>query len=184
MKAATGYKFSKIIFSEQQIQDRIKEIGAQITKDYADKQDDGIVIVGVLRGACIFMSDLIRQIDLKVKIDFITASSYYNDSKSCGDPKIDKDITESIVNKHLILVEDIVDTGLTLECLSKLFADKGAASVNICALLDKHKSKADINVGYTCFDCPEEFIVGYGLDYAQEFRNLPYITSLENQIED
>lgn len=171
-------KFGKVIFSEDDIKNRIAEVGAQITQDYKDKEDEGIIVVSVLKGASLFMADLIREIDLLVEIDFLAASSYYNSTVSSGRLKIEKDISADIAGKHVIIAEDIVDSGLTLEYITKMLKNKGAASVKVCAFLNKHVSKTDIDVSYTCFDCPNEFIVGYGLDYAQMFRNLPYITSI------
>lgn len=178
------YIFDEVIFSEEQIQSRIKEVGAQITNDFQSKQDDGIVVISILKGAAIFMADLVRAIDLKLQIDFMAASSYYDSTKSSGRLKIDKDINTNIVGKHVIIAEDIVDSGLTLEYITNLLKNKGAASVTVCSFLNKNIFKTDINVKYTCFDCPEKFIVGFGLDYMQTYRNLPYVTSLKKELED
>lgn len=171
-------KFGKTIISEKEIQSRVSEVGRIISNDYKDKQDDGIVVVGVLKGAVLFTADLIRSLDLKIEIDFISASSYNNSLESSGNVKIEKWLSTSAKGKHIIVVEDVVDSGLTLKCITEKLKDEGAASVKICALLDKHLSKSNIEVSYMCFDCPNEFIVGYGLDYKQNYRNIPYITSL------
>lgn len=171
-------KLGDIIFSEEQIQARVAEIAAEITNDYKDKQDDGIVVVGLLRGAIIFMADVIRHLDLVVQIDFISASSYKDGMESCGNVDIEMDIKTDIAGKHVIICEDIVDTGLTLNCICNMFKDRGAASVKICTFLFKKHSKYFDHSDYNCFDCPDEFIVGYGLDYAQKYRNLPYVTSI------
>lgn len=176
-------KFSRVIFSEDQISKRISEVGKQITKDYSDKVDDGLIVVSILKGAAIFMSDLIRNINLDIEIDFITASSYCS-AKSAGKVNIEKDISIDISGKHVIIVEDIIDTGITLKCISNYLKDKGAKSIKFCTFLNKHKTNTKIDVAYTCFDCPQEFIVGYGLDYEQKFRNLPYVTSLECELKD
>lgn len=174
----------KVIFSEKNILERVSEIGQQITKDYYDKQEDGIVVVGVLKGAAIFMADLVRNIDLKIELDFIHASSYYDNFESSGKLNLEKDISCDIKDKHVILVEDIIDSGITVGSISKHLSDKKPASITICALLNKNVSTADITVKYCCFDCPDEFIVGYGLDAAQIYRNLPYISSYKMQEKD
>ena len=175
------YKQSKIIFSEEQLDKRIKEVAAQIHEDYKDKEKDGIVVVGVLNGAYVFMADLVRYLDLDLEIDFIQASSYQNSTVSSGNVKIEKDLTTILDSKHVIVVEDIIETGNTLNHIKNLFKDRRAKSVKICALLVKDYPVAHELADYMCFDCPNEFIVGYGLDYAQKYRNLPYITSLEKQ---
>lgn len=172
-------KFTEVVFSKEQIEQRIKEVGAQITEDFKDKQDDGIVVVSILKGAAIFMADLVRAIDLKLQIDFIAATSYGNATTSSGRLKIEKDVSGDLNGKHIIIAEDIVDTGLTLEYITKLLKQKGAATVTVCAFLDKKIWKTDINVKYSCFDCPERFIVGFGLDYCQYYRNIPYVSALE-----
>lgn len=171
-------KLGDIIFSEEQIQARVAEIAAEITKDYKDKQDEGIVVIGLLNGAVIFMADVIRHLDLTVQIDFIAASSYNDGMESCGNVAIEKDIKADVKGKHVIICEDIVDTGLTLRCICDMFKDRGAASVKICTFLFKKHAKYFDRSDYNCFDCPDEFIVGYGLDYAQKYRNLPYVTSI------
>lgn len=172
----------EVFFTEEQIQDRVNEIGKQITKDYFDYQDEGIAVVCITRGAVLFMADLIKRIDLHLSIDFIQASSYGNSSQSSGDVQIKFGDNFDYKNKHVIIAEDIIDSGLTLSVLCEKLKEKGAASVTVAVLLDKHKSKYELPVKYTCFDCPDAFIVGYGLDFLQEYRNLPYIGVMKEEI--
>ena len=173
-----GLKFDKVIFSEQQIKDRIAEVGKQITQDYKDKQEEGIIVVSILKGAAIFMADLARALDLVVSVDFMCISSYEDSLKSSGKLNVKLDTDHDLKGKHVIIAEDIVDTGLTLEYVTKHLKERGAASVAVCAFLNKHVYTTDIDVAYTCFDCPPDFMVGYGLDYKQRFRNIPYVTAL------
>ncbi|WP_196592691.1 hypoxanthine phosphoribosyltransferase [Pectinatus sottacetonis] len=170
----------KILFTEKQISIRVKELGKQITKDYAGKE---IVTVGILKGAIVFFSDLIREIKIPVKFDFMAASSYGASTKTSGTVRILKDIDTDIENKHVIIVEDIIDSGLTLKYLKENFEHRKAASVKLCAMLNKPDGRrTDIKGDYIGFDVPDEFIVGYGLDYASKYRNLPYIGVLKKEI--
>jgi len=169
-----------ILYSKEMIAEKVKELGAQISKDYEGRE---LLVVGVLKGANMFMSDLIREITIPVEIDFIAASSYGHSTQSSGVVKIIKDLDYSIEGKNVLIVEDIIDTGLTLQYLTMNFKSRGTASLSICTLLDKpERRKADIDVAYRGFDIPDEFIVGYGIDYAEKYRNLPYIATLKEEV--
>ncbi len=170
----------EILISKEQIKIKLKEIGEQISKDYVGKD---LLVVGVLKGANVFMSDLIRQIMLPLEIDFIVASSYGHSTESSGVVKIVKDLDYSIQSRDVLIVEDIVDTGLTLNYLMNNFRARGVHSVKVCTLLDKPKRrKIDIPIDYKGFEVPDEFIVGYGIDYAEKYRNLPYVASLQPEV--
>ncbi len=170
----------EILFSKELIAEKVKELGDQISKDYKDKE---LLVVGVLKGANVFMSDLIREIDLPVEIDFIAASSYGHSTQSSGVVKIIKDLDYSIEGKNVLIVEDIIDTGLTLQYLTENFRSRGTESLSICTLLDKpERRKAKIDVTYKGFDIPDEFIVGYGIDYAEKYRNLPFVATLKEEV--
>lgn len=180
-KPTSAYDIDKVIYSKDEIDARIKEIGKQITHDYFDKQDQGIVVLCILKGAAVFMSDLIRNIDLRLQIDYLSVSSYGMTMKSSGEITLRLDTSLDLSNKHVIIAEDIIDSGLTLEKVCKHIKSKGAASVTVCALLDKNISTCDLDVKYKCFDCPDEFIVGYGIDYAENYRNLPFVSSVVSE---
>ncbi len=163
----------KVLISEEDVVARIKEIGEKITKDYAGKS---IHLICVLKGGSFFMCELAKRIDLPVSIDFMSVSSYGGDTKSSGVVKIVKDLDESIIGKDVIVVEDIVDSGRTLSYLLDLLKDRKPASLKLCTLLDKPDRRVvDVDVEYTGFKIPDTFVVGYGLDYDQVYRNLPYI---------
>lgn len=163
----------EVLLSEEEVDKRISEIGEQITKDFAGKD---IHLICVLKGGSFFMCELAKRIDLQVSIDFMSVSSYGNDTKSSGVVRIVKDLDESIKDKHVVVVEDIVDSGRTLSYLLQNLKDRGPASLSLCTLLDKPERRVvDVNVDYTGFQIPDEFVVGYGLDYAQRYRTLPYI---------
>lgn len=165
------------LFTEEQIEQRICELGAQITKDYAGRE---IKLIGVLRGASMFYSELAKRIDLPVRFDFISVSSYGDETESTGQIRIRRELDEPVKGEHLIFVEDIIDTGRTLKELLKLFKDRGAASISLAALLDKPSRRVtDVKADYVGFEIPDAFVVGYGLDYAQYYRNLPYIGIVE-----
>jgi len=172
----------EILFEEKTIACRIEEIGAAITQDYADMVERGerVMLVSVLRGAAIFMADLARRIDLPIEMDYMAISSYGNGTKSSGVVRILKDLTSDIKGQHIIVVEDILDSGLTLKYLLKNLASRGPASIEVVTLLRKETlQQAKIDCKYIGFECPDQFIVGYGLDYAERYRNLPYIGILE-----
>ena len=169
----------EILYSEAQIRDRIVELGDQITDEYAGKD---LVLVGVLKGSCVFLADLMRAIDLTLKIDFMSVSSYKDGTQSTGDVEILKDLSNSIRDKHVIIVEDIVDTGLTLTRLVEILSSRGAASIKIATFLDKPEPriKKELVVDYTGFVIPNKFVVGYGLDAAGRYRNLPFIAVVKD----
>lgn len=167
----------KIIFTENQIKKRVAELGAQITKDYDGKE---IVAVGILKGAIVFFTDLVREIKLPVQFDFMAVSSYGAGTKTSGTVRLLKDIDTDIENKHVIIIEDIVDSGLTLKYLKENFEHRKAASVKLCVLMDKPSGRqTPITVDYVGFTVPDVFIIGYGVDYAGRYRNLPYIGTLK-----
>jgi hypoxanthine phosphoribosyltransferase len=161
-----------VLLSEEQIRRRIAEIGAEIARDYAGKP---LKLVGVLKGSFVFMADLSRAIDLPIKVDFIGTTSYQG-TKSSGVVRITNDLSRPIEGEHILLVEDIVDTGLTMQYLLENLATRHPASVKVCALLEKPaRAKVQIPIDYKGFSIPDEFVVGYGLDWDGRFRNLPYL---------
>ncbi len=162
-----------ILLSEQEVDKRIQEIGEQISKDYAGKE---VHLVCVLKGGSFFMCELAKRITVPVTLDFMSVSSYGSSTKSSGVVKIVKDLDEPLKDKNVIVVEDIVDSGRTLSYLLEMLKDRHPASLSLCTLLDKPERRVvDVNVDYTGFEIPDEFVVGYGLDYDQRYRNLPYI---------
>ncbi|HKZ80768.1 MAG TPA: hypoxanthine phosphoribosyltransferase [Pyrinomonadaceae bacterium] len=167
----------EVLLSEQQIQARIKEIGADITRDYADRNP---LLIGVLKGACFFLSDLLRAIDIRLSIEFIAISSYGTSTRTSGEVRILKDLDVPIEGRDIIVVEDIVDTGLTLSYLLANLKSRGAASVKLVALLDKYERRErNVQIDYLGFKIPDHFVVGYGLDFAERYRNLPFIAILK-----
>lgn len=168
-----------VLITEEQIREKAKEIGAQITKDYAGKE---IILIGILRGAVPWMAEVMKRIDLDMVIDFMAVSSYGAATKSSGVVKINKDLDVNIDGRDIIIVEDIVDSGVTLSYLEGYLKSRGAASIRLCSLLDKPEGRrVDIQADYVGFTVDDRFIVGYGLDYNQRYRNLPYITWLESE---
>jgi hypoxanthine phosphoribosyltransferase len=162
-----------IMLTAEEIQHKIKEIGAAIARDYKGRKPE---LICVLKGALVFMSDLIRAIDLELAIDFIAVSSYGKGTRTSGEVRIVKDLDEPLEGRDIILVEDILDTGLTLSYLVNNFRARGATSIKIVTLLNKpERRKAPIEADYVGFTIPDEFVVGYGLDFAERYRNLPYI---------
>ena len=169
-----------VLLTEEQIQRRIAELGAQISADYAGKE---LHLIGVLRGAVMFLADLMRNLTIPCSCDFIAIASYGMDTKSSGVVRILKDLDDSIQGKHVLIVEDIVDTGLTLNYILNLIRSRNPASVRVCALLDKPERRiVPVEIHYLGFTIPNRFVVGYGLDYAQKYRNLPYIGVLRPEI--
>lgn len=170
----------RILLTREQIHEAVKKLGQQITKDYADRPP---VMVGILKGAMMFFSDLVREIDLPLTTDFMSISSYGSSTKSSGVVRILKDLDCDISGRNVIVVEDIVDSGLTLSYLTDVLKTRNAASVSIVTLLDKPaRRKVPLTVEYSCFSIPDSFVVGYGLDYDEKYRNLPDIGVLHPRI--
>ncbi len=173
---------AQVLLTEGEIKQRVAELGAQISVDYAGKD---LMLVCILKGANIFLADLVRQITIPLSYDFVAVSSYGADTKSSGVVRILKDLDESVESKHVLVVEDIVDTGLTLRLsyLLENLRSRRAASVKICTLLDKpSRRRMDVPVDYFGFRVEDQFVIGYGLDYAGMYRNLPYIGILKPEI--
>ncbi len=164
----------EIMYSADQISERIAELGATITAEYAGKE---LVLVGVLKGSCVFLADLMRAVDLPLTIDFMSVSSYKDGTTSSGDVEILKDLSNPIRDKHVVIVEDIIDTGLTLSRLVEILGSRGAASIKIATFLDKPEPriKTELVVDHVGFVIPNKFVVGYGLDAAGRYRNLPFV---------
>jgi len=170
----------EILFSEEVIQNRVKEMGAQLSKEYAGKS---LLIIGVLKGCFIFLADLTRNMNLDCEIRFLTASSYGFSSVSSGKVNIDGDIDFDVEGKDVLIIEDILDSGITLTALRAFVAKHKPASLKVCTLLDKpERRQLPITADYTGFECPNEFVVGYGLDYAERYRNLPFVASLKPEV--
>lgn len=169
----------EILYTPEQIKDRVAELGKQITAEYADKD---LVLIGVLKGSVLFMADLMREIDLKMSIDFMAVSSYKDGTVSSGDVEILKDLTNPIRGKDVIICEDIIDTGLTLFRLTEILGSRGANSIRLATLLDKPEPriKKELKIDYCGFQIPNKFVVGYGLDAANRYRNLPFIGVVKN----
>ena len=172
----------EVMYSADDIRARVAEIGRQITAEYAGKE---LVLVGVLKGSCVFLADLMREIDLRLAIDFMSVSSYKDETVSSGDVEILKDLTHPIRGKDVIVCEDIVDTGLTLFRLMEILGSRGANSLKIATLLDKPEPrvKKELVIDYCGFQIPNKFVVGYGLDAANRYRNLPFIGVVKNPAE-
>ena len=167
----------KVLISEEEMDRKIRELGAQISKDYEGKQ---VHMIGVLKGASFFMCELAKRITVPVSIDFMAVSSYGSSTKSSGVVRIVKDLDEPLLDKDVLVVEDIVDSGRTLNYLQELFRDRGIRSIRFCTLLDKPDRRVvDLDIDYVGFVIPDEFVVGYGMDYDQRYRNLPYIGTME-----
>jgi len=170
----------RVVFTEEQIRERVIELGAQISADYGDEP---ILLIAVLRGAALFIADLSRSIATPVEIDFMAVSSYGSSTKSSGVVRIIKDLDESIEGRHVLVVEDILDTGLTLKYLLRNLASRHPRSLEVVTLLSKEgKQRVPISCKYVGFGVPDEFVVGYGLDYAEKYRNLRYIGVLKSEI--
>ena len=171
----------EVLYTEDQIRDRITELGRLITREYADRGRE-LVLVGVLKGSCVFMADLMRAIDLQMTIDFMAVSSYKDGTVSTGDVEILKDLSNPIREKDVIVVEDIVDTGLTLSRLLEILTSRGASSIKLATFLDKPEPriKKELQIDYTGFVVPNRFLVGYGLDAAGRYRNLPFIAAVRD----
>jgi len=171
---------AEVLISEDQIQQKIAEIGARICTDFAGEQ---ILIVAVLKGALLFLADLIRHIDLPLAIDFLAVSSYGAGTESSGVVRILKDLDETIEHQNVIIVEDIVDSGRTLDYLLRMLRQRNPATLHVCTLLDKRERREiDVPIDYVGFEVPDAFVVGYGLDYAEHYRQLPFIGVLKPEI--
>lgn len=163
----------EVLLTEEEVDKRIQEIGDQISKDYVGKK---VHLVCVLKGGSFFMCELAKRITVPVSIDFMSVSSYGGDTQSSGVVRIVKDLDEPLTGRHVIVIEDIVDSGRTLSYLLDMLGSRGPEDVKLCTLLDKPDRRVvDVKVDYTGFEIPDEFVVGYGLDYDQKYRNLPYI---------
>ena len=174
------YDFMDVLIPHAQIQARVAELGAQISADYSGKD---LTVIGILKGSVLFMADLIRAISMPLAIDFMAVTSYGASTTSSGNVRILKDLDSSITGRHLLIVEDIIDSGLTMQYLLNNLASRGAASLRACTLLDKPERRlTDVRADYTGFAVPNEFVVGYGLDYNQMYRNLPDIGVLHPEI--
>lgn len=170
----------QILVDARQLDEINKRLGEQITKDFTDKN---LLVVGILKGSLYFMADLTRNIDLPLKLDFLAVSSYGSSTRSSGSVKIIKDIDIDLAGYDVLLVEDILDSGRTLDYVSKMLSARGANSISIVTLLDKPERRVvDLKPDYVGADVPDEFVVGYGLDYDQQYRNLPYIGALKRSI--
>ena len=169
-----------ILYTKQQLAEAVAKLGARITHDYQGKKP---VMICILKGASVFFCDLIRQIDLPLEIDFMVVSSYGASTKSSGEVRLVKDLDRSVLGRDVIIVEDIVDSGMTLNFLKRTLTGRGAASLRIATLLDKPaRRRVPLTVDYSCFDIPDAFVVGYGLDYDEVYRNLPDIGVLSPRI--
>ncbi len=170
----------RILHSEEELKSAVKRVGAQITEDYAGKAP---LLVGILKGSVVFMADLMREIELNCDIDFMVAKSYGNAAVSSGNVRILKDLDTDITNRDIIIIEDILDSARTLYSVRNYLMQKNPASIKICTLLDKKVERAfDLKADYKCFDIENEFVVGYGLDYAEKYRTLPYVGVLKREV--
>ena len=180
-RTANIYKdLTKILVTREEIAEAVKKLGVQITADYQGKD---LIVIGILKGALVFYSDLIREVDLPLRTDFMAVSSYGSATKTSGVVQMRKDLDRDITGMDVLIVEDIVDSGVTLNYLKRNLADRGAASIRIVTLLDKPaRRRVDLKADYFCFQIPDEFVVGYGLDYDEKYRNLPDIGVLSPHV--
>lgn len=180
----------EILYTQEQLSRRVRELGTAITQDYRERAferthggEPSLIVISVLRGAAIYMSDLVREIDLPLEMDYMAVSSYGTGTKSSGVVRILKDLSSQIEGRHVLIAEDILDSGLTLKYLLRVLESRNPASIEVATLLRKRTERqVDIDCKYVGFECPDEFIVGYGLDYAEHYRNLPYIGVLKPEI--
>ena len=169
-----------ILVTREEITEAVDKLGKAITEDYQGKE---LLLVGILKGSVVFFADLMRSIDLPVETEFMAVSSYGASTKTTGVVNLVKDLTIDITGKHVLIVEDIVDSGMTLSYLKKYLSTRGAASIKLATLLDKpERRRVDLHADYSCFTIPDEFVVGYGLDYAEKYRNLPDIGVLDPKV--
>lgn len=173
----TEGSMKKVFIDEKTISETVKKLGKQITKDYEGKE---LIVVGILKGAVVFLSDLIREIEISLTLDFIAVSSYGKATESSGVVRFLKDLETCIEDKHVLIVEDIVDTGLTFNYILENFKTRKPASIKTCTLLDKpSRREVEVQIDYKGMEVPDKFVVGYGLDYSEYHRNLPYIAVVE-----
>ena len=178
--AALYGDLSKILVTREEIAAAVKQLGQRITEDYRGKEP---LLIGILKGAVVFYADLIREIDLPLSMDFMVVSSYGASTNTSGVVQVVKDVGQDITGRDVLIIEDIVDSGMTLSYLKKYLSSRGAASIKIVTLLDKpERRRVDLVADYYCFTIPDEFVVGYGLDYAEKYRNLPDIGVLHPRI--
>lgn len=170
----------KVLISTEEIKQKVSEVSKEISEEYHDKNP---LIVGVLKGALPFMADLLKEMDIFLEYDMMDVSSYGTGFTSSGEVKIIKDLDSSVDGRHVIIVEDIIDTGRTLKYLKEMFTHRNAVSVKVVTMLDKPSGRVvDLKADWSCFDIPDEFVVGYGLDYRENYRNLPYVGVLKEEI--
>ncbi len=168
-----------VMLSQSEIAERVAALGEEIANDYKDKKEE-LVLIGILKGSFVFLADLARAVDLPLSVDFIGLSSYGDSTKSSGVVRLTQDLSKPIEGKHVLIIEDIVDTGLTMKYLLENLETRGPASVKLCSLLEKpENNKAKIKVDYLGFSIPDKFVIGYGLDYAEKYRNLPFVAVWE-----
>ena len=171
---------ARVLVSEADLKNKVFELGSAISRDYKEKNP---LLVSVLKGSVVFMADLMREITVSCEIDFMSVSSYGKGSKSTGVVRILKDLDNDVTNRHIIVVEDILDSGLTLSYILEMLKTRGAASIRLCTLLDKPERRTvEVTIDYSGFKIPDEFVVGYGLDYGEKYRNLPYIGILKPEV--
>lgn len=170
----------KVLVSQEEIALKVKELGEKITADFAG--EDSLIVVGLLKGSILFMSDLIREIKLPIKIDFMTVSSYGNQKETSKEVKIVKDLEENIMGKNVLIVEDIIDSGLTLNKILEILKAREPKTLKLATFLNKpSRREVNVKIDYNGYDIPDEFVVGYGLDYAQNYRNLSYVGILKGE---
>ena len=169
----------RVLFTQEELQEKVAAMGKKISEDYQNASED-VFCVGILKGAVVFYTDLVRSILLPVQFDFMIASSYGNETSTSGSVKLLKDLDYDVEGKHLILIEDIIDSGTTMQYLMRILRERRPKSIKLCALLSKPSRRtADVHIDYLGAEVPDEFLVGYGLDYAGAYRNLPYIGILK-----
>ncbi|MGF0039348.1 hypoxanthine phosphoribosyltransferase [Peptoniphilaceae bacterium SGI.131] len=175
-------EIGRVLITSEEVSKKVKEIGARIDLDYADCEEQ-VVLVGILKGSVMFLTDLARNLKLPIALDFMSVSSYGSGTTSTGDVRVLKDLDQNIEGKHVIIVEDIIDTGYTMNYIVSSLLSRGAKSVKIASLLNKGERRlVDVNIDYLGFEIPDEFVVGYGIDYAEKYRNLPFIGIVKREV--
>jgi hypoxanthine phosphoribosyltransferase len=169
-----------VLIDEKTLKKRVSELGKELAEEYKDKNP---LVICVLKGSVLFMSDLVQSMDIPLEIDFMAISSYGSGTRSSGEVRILKDLDKSVEGRDLLIIEDIVDSGLTLSYLIKIFKDRNTNSIKVCSLLDKPERRtSEVEIDYVGFVVPDEFVVGYGLDFAERYRNLPFIGVLKEEV--